>query len=62
MKEQLDLLTLKETASMLRVSKAVVDKLRKDGKLASLTIGRRVFIRKQTILDYVKASEDLSHG
>lgn len=62
MKDKLDLMTLKEAASMLRVSKSVVDKLRKDGELASLKIGRRVFIRKQTLLDYVEQSEDLSHG
>jgi excisionase family DNA binding protein len=58
--EALDLLTPKEAAAFLRLSPATMYQFKKQGVLPYLKMGRRVFFRRSTLLDFVTRSERLN--
>lgn len=52
-----ELVNTDEVAEMLRMSSNAVYTLRLNGKLPFVKIGRKIFFRKQAVVDFVKASE-----
>lgn len=49
----LGLLTTKEAADMLRLSESAVHKLRSEGQLPYVKLGRKVFYTKDSLAEYV---------
>lgn len=57
------LLTLKEAADYLRVSKVFIWKIRKEGSIQSIKAGKKVLIRKSAIDAYLNANTmEVAHG
>lgn len=56
----LDIVTTNEAAEMLRMSPAAVHKLKRDGKLPFVKIGRKVFFKKNTLKAFVENSEQVN--
>ena len=52
-----DLLTEEETARVLRISRMTVYRMRRDGRLACVRIGRRVLYRKADLLRLLAGDE-----
>jgi excisionase family DNA binding protein len=52
-----DLLTKTEAAERLRVSASTVDRLRAQGEIAWVPVGRQVRFRPEAIADYVRRAE-----
>jgi excisionase family DNA binding protein len=52
-----DLLTKSEAAERLRVSPSTVDRLRAQGEIAWVPVGRQVRFRPEAIADYVQRAE-----
>jgi excisionase family DNA binding protein len=52
-----DLLTKTEAAERLRVSASTVDRLRAQGEIAWVPVGRQVRFRPEAIADYVQRAE-----
>jgi excisionase family DNA binding protein len=52
-----DLLTGKEAAELLRISESTLAKLRREGHVAAVSIGRRVLYRRESVLNFVASSE-----
>lgn len=50
---ELDILTTKEAAQFLRLSPSAVHKLRKEGELPFVQLGKRVFFKKESLVEYV---------
>jgi excisionase family DNA binding protein len=55
--EDLDFLTKAEAAEKLRVSPSTVDRLRAQGEIAWVPVGRQIRFRAEALADYVKRSE-----
>jgi excisionase family DNA binding protein len=55
--EQSDLLTKPEAAEKLRVSPSTVDRLRAQGEIAWVPVGRQVRFRPEAIDDYIERVE-----
>ena len=53
MSDQQMLWTTSEAAKQLRVSPSVIHRLRADGELPYVRIGRKVFFKPSTIIEYV---------
>lgn len=51
--QELDLLDAREAATFLRLSTGAVHKLKQRGELKHIRLGRRVFYRRSTLMDYV---------
>jgi len=49
----LELLTTKEAAQFLRLSPSAIHKLRKEGELPFVQLGKKVFFKKETLVEYV---------
>ena len=49
-----DVLTVIETAKVLRIGKNAAYELVRDGKITSIRVGRKYLIPKQCILDFLK--------
>ena len=50
-----DLLTMKDGAVILAQSEATVRKLCREGELPSIRIGRRLYIPKSQLVDFIEA-------
>ncbi|MCA9280822.1 MAG: helix-turn-helix domain-containing protein [Phycisphaeraceae bacterium] len=50
--------TVKEVAALLRVHPSTIDRERRDGRLACLRIGRRVFVTPGQLDDYIEARKE----
>jgi excisionase family DNA binding protein len=55
--EHSDLLTKTEAAERLRVSASTVDRLRAQGEITWVSVGRQVRFRPEAITEYVKRAE-----
>jgi excisionase family DNA binding protein len=55
--EHSDLLTKAEAAERLRVSASTVDRLRAQGEIAWVPVGRQVRFRPEAVADYVTRAE-----
>jgi excisionase family DNA binding protein len=55
--ETSELLTTKEAADFLRLSPAVIHKLKQDGQLPFVQIRRKVFYRKSALLAMIEEHE-----
>ncbi len=53
----LGLLTKKEAAEFLRVSISTIEKLRYDGSIPFVKLGKRVFFKKTALADYVERQQ-----
>jgi excisionase family DNA binding protein len=51
--QELDLLDAKEAAAFLRLSTGAVHKMKQSGELKHIRLGRRVFYRRSTLMDFV---------
>jgi excisionase family DNA binding protein len=49
----LELLTTKEAAQFLRLSPSAIHKLRKEGELPFVQLGKKVFFKKESLVEYV---------
>lgn len=49
----IQLLTLKEAEGYLRVSATVIDNLRRSGDLKTVSVGRRLFFKKETLDNFI---------
>lgn len=49
----LELLNTKEAAEFLRVSPSAIHKLRKEGQLPFVQLGKKVFFTKKALVEYV---------
>jgi excisionase family DNA binding protein len=54
---EVELLTGQEAADLLRISKSTLAKLRRDGDISAVAIGRRVFYRRESVLKFIASSE-----
>jgi len=50
---ELDLLTTKEAAAFLRLSPSAIYKLRTEGKIPFVQLGKKVFFKKESLVEYV---------
>lgn len=50
---QLELLNTKEAAQFLRLSPSAIHKLRKEGRLPFVQLGKKVFFTKSSLIEYV---------
>jgi NitT/TauT family transport system substrate-binding protein len=58
---EIDILTTKEAADMLRLSPAAIHKLKREGKLPFVRLGRKVFFKKSTLQNFVSESEQVNN-
>ncbi len=49
----IELLNTKEAAQVLRLSPSAVHKLRKEGSLPFVKLGKKVFFKKESLVEYV---------
>jgi len=52
---ELELLTTKEAAQFLRLSPSALHKLRKEGELPFVQLGKKVFFKRESLVEYVNA-------
>ena len=50
---ELELLTTKEAAQFLRLSPSAIHKLRKEGHIPFVQLGKKVFFKKESLVEYV---------
>lgn len=50
---EIELLNTKEAAQLLRLSPSAVHKLRKEGHIPFVKLGKKVFFKKESLVDYV---------
>lgn len=52
-KEDIELMTIKEACSFMRMSRSKLDKLRNDGAIPFIKLGKKVLFKKGTLVDYL---------
>jgi len=50
---QLELLNTKEAAQFLRLSPSAIHKLRKEGSIPFVQLGKKVFFKKESLVEFV---------
>jgi excisionase family DNA binding protein len=53
----LGLLTTKEAAELLRLSPSAVQKLRMEGQIPFIKLGKKVFYKKDALIEFVEKSQ-----
>jgi excisionase family DNA binding protein len=53
----LGLLTTKEAAELLRLSPSAVQKLRMEGHIPFIKLGKKVFYKKDALIEFVEKSQ-----
>lgn len=50
---EIEILNTKEAAELLRLSPSAVHKLRKEGQIPFVKLGKKIFFKKESLVDYV---------